>query len=1662
MSDITTNTLPDITPTPPAQSLFEAVNQQNNPKQPGVFESMDPAQGQPTAANRYSDDQTKITAGLGALAQQKLNLADYAPDNASLNTLISDNQSVLQAGQEKQMRTQIAQASKQDAVERNQKLQSDIVNNKAPELQFLSLADTMKQGFDLQDAQHDPNALEDHGISQLQLMAAKDPDQAALMSTLVQSGGLMHQMHDNAVKMTLFSREIDALSEAVKNEGWFDKAGDFARSLWPTMSVFGRTGNVPNAGVELTDLPSTRENKEATALWNLPLDKFKEQLPQTMDNFTKVLAGYGHDNSKGLEIAKQYFQGGLNDSDKMGANFWDAVDVGSVVPVGTLIKIAGSPSKLARIVGNRVSSAEIVAGDLSKDIHGIADPIHSIQDAPTSIEESLPSSLAAGATRPDVGIPADVARRLEETRATVQAVQDVLPRVSRLEPTQLQEAVDRAVKDATSRYSDEIADTKREVGPVSDTEPHSEMDLDNVSTVDAAGQVQSLLDQLGSGKFDRAALEALPEGSFQTIRDAEDFVRSSTFRTNAFKIADEHAQEMQEIGTLHPEKGEIGGIRSIPTLAQDKRSGIYTLNMYLGKKYSTGGFLTKEGAQEAAARKGIGRYQAHQNSDGQWFVKVAHPVTETGIAQPVLSKADFKGVFSQMQYLKSFDNIMPELFNRARINATLGKSKLIDEVYQPYVKNIMKLSAKSRRLVAKVAASQEDAQRWFSHAEFEDTFLRGSGRMPTDKESLAFYSARELSDLNWHTFNNEVYIQKARRGLETVSARNPAIDFDTGKVNGKVVTNPNFDTQRVFDVDEGRHYPAGSATETLNEKIATGKYRVVDLESPIKKPGEDPIKTIIAHESTSTVEPLLKDQLGYVPGGSRENRFKWFVKQADRGAFQDGTEYWDRPITHIAARTHAQADAWAQGMERARLAYSDKTLSEAEKRLIIDRSPAESYDRFDGMVQRGEINPDHPFETLFDKQQPTAMTKLGDKSVNWTDPDESAQEQYMISRGRMYYSKKGDRLKDPNGDYAEILDPFTTLNRAMTNAAQTNAFSDYNRKVVEEWSRTAAPYLQHAYPDPMRNFFEGKISPDLIRAKDGQAFANQLEMVRNTHKRFMYGQTPEQRMTYTAARKFADWVETKGKWGEYLAQTAYDKMSANPVSAAKGFVYDIHIGMFNPTRLWLHTQTAALAYMQHPIYGTRSMAMLPWTEHAMMNGSENVLDYYAKNLKFVHGLEPDDWKDMVRSLKNSGWLNVSGEQMMLDRYMGRLGGSAFKKGIDNVRQWGRIFQDTSERFNRVNAYQMAWHKVRDALPKMDAKSEEFLGRVNREADLLDNNMTSSSQAWWQRGPASVPTQFMAYQTRMLERILPKTLGGSNQVSTAQKLRLAAGGMLLYGAGGAPGGKEFLDWVNTQYAQANGGKPMSAETQRVFGRGIYDTALHQLSGGKLDTDISSRAGLGGFTDDLYEKLTGGDMNSILGVAGGPAFQGMGDQWNALNKMALYMKAEQTGTVDPQTWALIAGDAAQQISTVNNGLKAYWVWKTGQLRDPKSGEAITSEDQMYVITHTLGVPSFSEVDRWDMITRNKDRMQNVKDLGKTLAGIRRNAYDAMVDGDEKKQQYYNSLASGVMQQFHDDPLLMQQAAQEANKELARSGFSYDQLKIQSQNKTGILANPNEEQQ
>lgn len=1540
--------------------------------------------------NRYSDTQTNMTATLATLAQAATGLTGNDLADQRFSTLTALNADAIRSGNEAILRTQIALKQKQITTDTINAMQGDLLKSIGlPEFHGIKLSTLVDMGAKHQNSPPDPNALEVAGVSHVQTMAASDPDQAALMDDLNKRGSLLAALRDNGIKIQLFNREFDALKKAKGDQGNLANFHDFLNSFVPS-SFFDKRGNVTIGNASFWDWPSTTENKEATTLWNKPVDEFGAALPGVFKNFASQYFGVGTDLTKAVDTARQFSNRGLNQTDALTLNVGVGIDLASFIPVERAMSVA---SKAARMVGNRTASADIVANSLAAEIHGGTTELQGLQAPAHNIEESLPSSLVASTPsfiNMDVKVSGDVADRLRAIREGVQSVLQNQIGVDRLAPNQVEEAVQRAIKEVQTRYRDApVADLKME--PTSKRElVDPEADLDTLSYINARGEVY------------------------------------------------------QEVPVN--ETAEVGGVRGNVEVTHDRTSNIYSLNFYLGKRYTSGGFLTEDGAKAAAERFGLDHrtFTLHQNDDAQWFIKTRQDVTETGIATPALTEQDFPelGLLPKASaMIRSADNIMPEMFNRSRFTATIGKSRLIAGVVKPYVDNLKFLSKKSIRNLAKVLERGETDQKWFSQAEFEYHFERASGRLPTKKETLAYYSVKDLSDINHHIFNNNLYADKARRGVITVSAKNDKLAFDTGRMNGRIIDNPDFTTMgRIFDLDEGTTKYASDAAD-LQEKFASGNYRVIDLETPYVRPGEDPVKTILAHNSSSTIGPLEREQLGYIAGGSRENRFKWFVKQANQREFRDGSTFWTNPITHIAAATRVDAAKWAESMEAARQAFISKTMTDTEKRLALDKSPVQTLDKFEQLVREGSINPNHPFEVLFDRQVPSAMNHMGDADVKWIDPEMSSAENYAISKGRMYYSKKGDRLKDPHEEQARILDPLTTVHNATQNAVQTAAFGDYHRQVIDEWSRLATPFVDRASVgrnfDPSNVFFNGTLKEAAIANPD---LASKLEATRQTHMRLMNLRTPQQSQLYIAQRKLASWLETKGKWGEALSSRVLDKMSTNPVNAVRGMVFDIHLGFFEPSQLIVQTQTALMAMAANPVWGAKAAANIKPLLHMMMNRSESLLEHYAGSLpRDIMGITADDYKNMVRSLRNSGIMDVGGEMAQIDGYLNTIGGSMIARTGHQIQQTGRYFFNKAEQFNRLVAYTMAWQSVRHDLPELDGLSREFQTLVNKKADDYSINMTASSGAAWQKGILSVPTQFLAYQTRVLEAILPKWFPvlGNTRFTGMQKARMAISQLVLYGATGIPGGLEFMRWANKMYADNNGGDQLTPDIWRAMTKGFWDTAMFYGTGGAIDTDFARRAGQGAAWSDFYNKLTNGDLNNFLEVATGPSGAFLENIWNQVSPLGgrlwKYMAAEQSVMLTPEAWELVAADAFQQVSTFNRLHKAYWLWKTGTLVDPKSGEAIVSADRLNTAAVALGIPLRQETERWDIIRDKKERDQEVRDMGTMVASMRRNAIQAMMDGDAVKEQSYFNLSSALMMPYRDDPYMSNQIAQESFKQM-----------------------------
>lgn len=1123
-------------------------------------------------------------------------------------------------------------------------------------------------------------------------------------------------------------------------------------------------------------------------------------------------------------------------------------------------------------------------------------------------------------------------------------------------------------------------------------------------------------------------------------------------------------------------KGEIGGLRGVPTLQRTKETGLYSLKFFVGKD-NGGGFITREGAEAAASRKGLDPrlIDIHQTVDGHWFVGVTHPIPETGMALPQLSKDAFPNIFKESQYVKSLDSLMPEIWNEARLTGVLNQARFMSGVVKPWVKQIKRLNGPQTKTLSTILGLSERERTWYNVEELHQKYINVTGKYPTQKEVMAYYSAKELSDLNYHIFNHNLYIAKARKGLETVSMKNAEIGFDTGRTNGRLITREEAGGQRLFHLEDGAW--SNGIDKDTQVLLDTGHYKIVELENSkqvIYK--NEPVKYVVAHQDSMTHGPLEYQQLPYVAGGSRENAYRWFGKQAVHGTFADGSRYWLDPITHIAAPTKKSADKWTSAMEAARQAYINPEMSMTEKRMFIERSPAESYDKFDQMVKDGKIRADTPFETLFDRQQADYMNKhvQAERDLDWSDPSRSGKENYYISKGRMYYSEKGEHLRDPDGNYAKVLDPLTTLHKAVLNASRTNALADYNTKVVEEWARLATPFLEKkSYGiggDPWDKFFNGRMRSEGLSDTD-KAFLTNLDVSRNAHKRFMNMRDPADLATWRAGKALGQWLENRGSvFGDRLAEGVYNHLSDDPVSALRSLVFQSFFGFGNLGRFVLHATQSFSAVAVHPVYGMKAFAASPFTWFATaVNRSDNVLDYIARKLGPEMGMKVEDYKHMVQSLRYSGWMDVGGEMAQLDRYWNSWGGNKLSKLWDATKDIGTMPFHAGIKVQRLTAYQIAWQVAREEMPDVLYSTEQFQNFVNRYADRMSGNMTTSSQAYWQKGPLSIPTTYLSWQARQLENMLPKAMGGSPHWTAMQRARLNLGAALLYGSAGVPGARMVYDAIADQY-RAHTGQQIDADTQRTFTRGMLDTLLHNVTGN--ETDFAHRAGVGEAFESLWNSISSGEWNSFLGTVEGPLFETGSRGFDALSRLSHYMRAEQTDGMTKEQFAYAIQDVLPIVQGFRYDLQSYWAFKYGYIKDMKTGQKILDpEDPDWhsrpaAITEALGIPMVQETAWGRYLRSEKDREQDINQMAQAVAKVRRGAFEQFYqDHDEKAFERNLGVVRVLMQPFRDDPLMSGQIAQRANDLMSHGHTTseWQQTIMREERSTGLKpAEANKEQQ
>jgi hypothetical protein len=350
---------------------------------------------------------------------------------------------------------------------------------------------------------------------------------------------------------------------------------------------------------------------------------------------------------------------------------------------------------------------------------------------------------------------------------------------------------------------------------------------------------------------------------------------------------------------------------------------------------------------------------------------------------------------------------------------------------------------------------------------------------------------------------------------------------------------------------------------------------------------------------------------------------------------------------------------------------------------------------------------------------------------------------------------------------------------------------------------------------------------------------------------------------------------------------------------------------------------------------------MPWVRMALINGSDNVLDYLAKTkgIAAMHGMKPEEFKLYIKELKHSGVADVGSNLAVLNQEAETfINNSKINLGARDFVSAGQFFFKEAEVWNQLVAHGIAWRKAASKFP--DRTSEPARAWIKSETNRLSMSMKSTSSAYWQKGILSYPTQFLAYTERMMNNMMPAFVGGNPNFTGGEKARLALGQAIYYGKFGIPMG----EFMYKSIASAFG---MNEDDAKEYAGGAVDYALKHALG--VDASLSARVGVAGQNlSDTIDRFADGQF---LDVIGGPTYtisRDMGDQIIQMIKMttANSLEAEDIDSVDK---LVLIGDMAAKVATKNisamsQAYRAMWLYNYGQYIT-RSGRAVADQADIH---------------------------------------------------------------------------------------------------------------------
>lgn len=767
---------------------------------------------------------------------------------------------------------------------------------------------------------------------------------------------------------------------------------------------------------------------------------------------------------------------------------------------------------------------------------------------------------------------------------------------------------------------------------------------------------------------------------------------------------------------------------------------------------------------------------------------------------------------SYFQWLRSEDELMPRDLQAQKKVAQHSPQALKRAITDLYETNIRSLGKKRLQEVEDILIINRDGPNaagsrknfWYeTAADFEKAFMDKHKKPPTEAQTNAYYTYRQLSDFDALLGNLSAYRDKAVKGWEQFALKVPGVDkgFFEGVARNGIPWNNQADARiliydktnnkftTVYKNDAATNPNAAMNRQMLDELVDRG-YQVIQVADPKTRPfkqlGAEGVNldAEVNFVVTNAFErkPLSWRQVDYEAGGHVIYPYRFYVKQPVIAVGHGGREhyYGDNALMNFA--TEAEAKKYME-----RLNTATEMLKHNHPDLEKYLSANLPYDRaqFQKVFQDGTFSMDRKFgftekgHDIFESQE--ALSRAHPNVVH-----QSSNPYDMTSQlDRAFLTEKSNILStvvEQRGGIYQIapgkqLDPFPALQAGLNQRLKSMFMNDYKDAAVKRWIEefqdvlSVGPGGKYKTLDELRrNSYAALYDDGVFASVGGTEQTYRLAAARGAQQSIrnflgVHSQLGESLTAFQNQLVSSIYNKAGQSWSNWISDHALPYIK-DPANFFRAVAFHTKLGSFNPVQYILQAQTMGHSIAiagTNGLKGSAAAAMMRSLAHTM---DEGVIKAAAKKMTNF-GWKEKEFLEMYEAFRGTGLYEVMGEAAFKgDLWDGKLFRSTTGIWLDK----GSMFFNEGERMVRLTAFATAFKEFR-AGNKLGKLGDTEIAAILNRADLLSMNMTRASLSAFQRGILSIPTQFMTFHLRFAEQMMGKRL------TPMEKARA----MLWYGA-----------------------------------------------------------------------------------------------------------------------------------------------------------------------------------------------------------------------------------------------------------------------------------------